>query len=341
MRVLVTGGAGYIGSHTVLSLIEHGHQPIVVDNLSNSSAQSLQRVEKLTGTSVEFHEFDVCETERLSALLAETPVDAVIHFAGLKAVGESVIKPLIYYRNNLDSTMSVIEALNVTTSPAQPARIIFSSSATVYGDPGILPYTESLSTGIELASPYAQSKYMCEEILRDVCHADPDFQAISLRYFNPIGAHPSGEIGEDPTQVPNNLAPYITQVAVGRLERLGVFGNDYPTRDGTGVRDYIHVMDVAEGHIAALNFMAPGFHAVNLGTGQGTSVMELVRAFETASGLKIPYEITPRRDGDIAEYFASADLAANAFGWRARRSIDDACRDAWHWQSRNPEGFQD
>lgn len=339
MRVLVTGGAGYIGSHTVLSLIEHGHEPIVVDNLCNSSAESLRRVENISGTSVEFHEFDVSDSDRLTALLDENPVEAVIHFAGLKAVGESVEKPLTYYRNNLDTTMSVVEALQATSSSTKPARIIFSSSATVYGDPGVLPYIESLPTGIDLASPYAQSKYMCEEILRDVCHAVSDFQAISLRYFNPIGAHPSGDIGEDPSQIPNNLAPYITQVAVGRLERLGVFGNDYPTRDGTGVRDYIHVMDVAEGHIAALNFITPGFHAVNLGTGQGTSVMELVHAFETASGVKIPYEVKPRRDGDLAEYFASADLAANTFGWRAQRSVEEACHDAWNWQSKNPHGF--
>lgn len=340
MRVLVTGGAGYIGSHTVLSLIEHGHEPVVVDNLCNSSAESLRRVEKLTGTSVEFHEFDLCETDRLTALLAETPVDAVIHFAGLKAVGESVEKPLMYYRNNLDSTMSLIDAVQATSSSKRPGRIIFSSSATVYGEPQSLPITEAAPVGQSLTNPYAQTKYMCEQILQDVCSANADFQAISLRYFNPIGAHSSGDIGEDPSQIPNNLAPYITQVAVGRLERLGVFGDDYPTADGTGVRDYIHVMDLAEGHVAALNNPTPGFHAINLGTGHGTSVFELLQAFEAAVGRSIPHEVLPRRSGDISSCYAATDLAKSLLGWHSQRSINEACRDAWNWQSRNPYGFQ-
>lgn len=339
MRILVTGGTGYIGSHTVLSLIEHGFEPVVIDNLSNSSAESLRRVEKLTGTSVEFHEFDLRETDRLTALLTENPVDAVIHFAGLKAVGESVEKPLMYYRNNLDSTMSLIDAVQATSSSTRPGRIIFSSSATVYGEPQSLPITEAAPTGQSLTNPYAQTKYMCEQILQDVYSANADFQAISLRYFNPIGAHPSGDIGEDPSQIPNNLAPYITQVAVGRLERLGIFGDDYPTPDGTGVRDYIHVMDLAEGHVAALNNSTPGFHAINLGTGHGTSVFELLHAFETAAGRPIPYEVLPRRAGDIPTCFAATDAAKSFLGWRAQRSIDEACRDAWNWQSKNPHGF--
>ena len=339
MRVLVTGGTGYIGSHTVLSLIEHGHEPVVVDNLSNSSSESLRRVEKLTGSTIEFHQFDVRDTGRLTDLLSHSTFDASIHFAGLKAVGESVEKPLTYYRNNLDSTMSLIEAVKTTSTRAHPGRIIFSSSATVYGDPSHLPITEETPSGIGLTNPYGQTKYMCEKILEDVCIASPDFQAIALRYFNPIGAHPSGLIGEDPAQIPNNLAPYITQVAVGRRERLGIFGNDYPTPDGTGVRDYIHVMDLAEGHVAALSFVAPGFQAVNLGTGSGTSVLELLHAFETVVGTEIPFRFMGRRAGDIASCYASTDLASTLFSWRSQRTIQEACADAWRWQNANPHGY--
>lgn len=339
MRVLVTGGAGYIGSHTVLALVEKGHEAVVVDNLSNSSLESLRRVETLTGASIPFHELDVCDSQALRRVLEVSPIDAAIHFAGLKSVGESVSEPLRYYRNNLESTMSLIECLLETSSGNHPPRIIFSSSATVYGIPNSLPITEDAQTGTGITNPYGQTKYVCERILSDVCVAEPNFQAIALRYFNPIGAHPSGVIGEDPAQIPNNLSPYITQVAVGRLERLGIFGDDYPTPDGTGVRDYIHVMDLAEGHVAALNNATPGFHAINLGTGHGTSVFELLHAFEAAAGRPIPYEVLPRRAGDIPACFAATDTAQSFLGWQAQRSIEEACRDAWNWQSKNPHGF--
>lgn len=339
MRVLVTGGAGYIGSHTVLSLTEQGHEAVVLDNLSNSSIESLRRVEKLTGASIEFHQLDVCDSNSLRKILIDAPVDAAIHFAGFKAVGESVEQPLLYYRNNLDSTISLAECLLETSTKAKSPRIIFSSSATVYGTPSTLPISEDAPTGTGITNPYGQTKYMCERILEDVCLARPDMQAIALRYFNPIGSHPSGVIGEDPSQIPNNLAPYITQVAVGRRARLGIFGNDYPTRDGTGIRDYIHVMDLAEGHVAALGFTKPGFHAINLGTGSGTSVFELHKAFEIASGKEIPFEILPRRSGDIPECYASTLRASSLLNWSAYRTINEACEDSWRWQARNPDGY--
>ena len=341
MRVLVTGGAGYIGSHTVIELIEHGHEPIVVDNLCNSSAESLTRVQQLTGKPFEIHKFDVCDTERLTMLLTKRRCEVTIHFAGLKAVGESVEYPARYYRNNLDSTLSVVDAVMATSSQLQPPRIIFSSSATVYGEPQFLPLTEDHPVGQNITNPYGQTKYMCEQILADVAKAHPNFQAIALRYFNPIGAHPSGFIGEDPKQTPNNLAPFIAQVAVGRRESVGIFGDDYDTADGTGVRDYIHVMDLAAGHVAALGFTTSGFHAINLGTGTGTSVRQLISSFEKAICRAIPSELRPRRSGDIASSYASAERAHELLGWASSRKIDEACADMWAWQHSNPNGFRE
>ena len=340
MRVLVTGGAGYIGSHTLVELIENGHEPLVVDNLVNSNMESLARVTQITGVPISFHEFDVCDVERLTQLLAENPCDAIIHFAGLKAVGESVAQPLMYYRNNIDSTLSVVEAVTATRISDRPLRIIFSSSATVYGAPQFLPYTEEHPVGQAITNPYGQTKYMCEQILKDVARAVPNFQAIALRYFNPIGAHHTGLIGEDPQQVPNNLAPYIAQVAAGMREKVGIFGDDYDTVDGTGVRDYVHVMDLAAGHVAALNFTTPGFHAINLGTGIGTSVKQLISAFEAAVGRPLPEQVLPRRDGDLPSYFSATNLAEKLLGWSAQKNIHEACVDMWSWQSSNPKGFE-
>jgi UDP-glucose 4-epimerase len=292
----------------------------------------------LTGKEIEFHDFDLCEEDRLNALLALENFEAILHFAGFKAVGESTEKPLKYYSNNVGSTVSLLKAIQVTSNPSPP-KFIFSSSATVYGSSTELPLTESSKTGEGITNPYGFTKYVCEQILKDVVHANPAFQAIALRYFNPIGSHKSGLIGEDPKDIPNNLAPYITQVASGKLSKLSVFGDDYDTPDGTGVRDYIHVMDVAEGHVAALNYKESGFVAVNLGTGSGTSVFELLSSFEKAVGKKIPYAVAPRRPGDIAACFADTSLALELFSWKAKRGISDACKDAWRWQSNNPEGY--
>lgn len=338
MRVLVTGGAGYIGSHTVLSLLEQGHVPVVVDNLSNSSVESLNRVTEITGKPIEFHNIDLCDEEAFHSFMQEQTFDAILHFAGFKAVGESVAKPLKYYENNIGSTVSLLNAIDATTSTTPP-RVIFSSSATVYGSSTELPLTESSKTGEGITNPYGFTKFVCERILTDAAAANPAFQAIALRYFNPIGAHESGRIGEDPAGIPNNLAPYITQVASGKLSELSVFGDDYNTPDGTGIRDYIHVMDVAEGHVAALSLSEPGFHAFNLGTGQGTSVFELLKAFETVVGRPIPFSVTPRRPGDIAECFADTSLAKQLLDWSSTRDISEACSDAWRWQSQNPQGY--
>ncbi|AWR21040.1 UDP-glucose 4-epimerase GalE [Aurantimicrobium photophilum] len=338
MRVLVTGGAGYIGSHTVLALLEQGHIPVVVDNLSNSSVESLNRVSEITGKPIEFHNIDLCDEHEFHSFLREQSFDAILHFAGFKAVGESVANPLKYYENNIGSTVSLLKAINASTSSAPP-KVIFSSSATVYGSSTELPLTESSKTGEGITNPYGYTKFVCERILTDTVAANSAFQAIALRYFNPIGAHKSGRIGEDPAGIPNNLAPYITQVASGKLSELSVFGDDYDTADGTGIRDYIHVMDVAEGHVAALGLSEPGFHAVNLGTGQGTSVFELLTAFEAVVGSPIPYAVTPRRPGDIAACYADTSLAKKLLGWSSTRDISEACADAWRWQSQNPQGY--
>lgn len=338
MRVLVTGGAGYIGSHTVLSLLEQGHVPVVVDNLSNSSVESLNRVTEITGKEIEFHNIDLCDQEAFHSFMREQTFDAILHFAGFKAVGESVAYPLKYYENNIGSTVSLLKTINASTSTAPP-KVIFSSSATVYGNPTELPLTESSRTVQGNTNPYGYTKLVCERILKDTVAANPALQAIALRYFNPIGAHDSGRIGEDPTGIPNNLAPYIAQVASGKLIELPVYGDDYDTSDGTGIRDFIHVMDVAEGHVAALKLTRPGFHAVNLGTGKGTSVFELLSAFESVVGKPIPYSVMPRRPGDIAACFADTSLAKNLLGWSSTRSISQACADAWRWQSNNPHGY--
>lgn len=338
MRVLVTGGAGYIGSHTVLALLEQGHIPVVVDNLSNSSVESLNRVTEITGKPIEFHNIDLCDEHEFHSFMREQSFDAILHFAGFKAVGESVANPLKYYENNIGSTVSLLKAINASTSSAPP-KVIFSSSATVYGSSTELPLTESSKTGEGITNPYGYTKFVCERILTDTVAANSAFQAIALRYFNPIGAHKSGRIGEDPAGIPNNLAPYITQVASGKLSELSVFGDDYDTADGTGIRDYIHVMDVAEGHVAALGLSEPGFHAVNLGTGQGTSVIELLTAFEAVVGSPIPYAVTPRRPGDIAACYADTSLAKKLLGWSSTRDIAEACADAWRWQSHNPQGY--
>ncbi|HCH34622.1 MAG: UDP-glucose 4-epimerase [Candidatus Saccharibacteria bacterium GW2011_GWC2_48_9] len=334
MNILVTGGAGYIGSHTLVTLIEAGHTPIVVDSLHNSSRVSLERVAQITGVQPNFYQLDIRDKAALSEIFSQHAIDAVIHFAGLKAVGESSVKPLLYYQNNLDSTLILLEVMQAHGVK----KLVFSSSATVYGSAPI-PYTESSPAGQGITNPYGQTKYIIECILRDVAASDDSLEFTALRYFNPIGAHSSGLIGEDPSGIPNNLMPYIAQVAVGVRDTLGVFGDDYDTTDGTGVRDYIHVDDLAEGHVAALTHSKPGFRAINLGSGNGTSVLELVHAFERASGRAIPYTILPRRAGDLPEFYADATIASQALNWHSSRTIDDACRDTWNWQSKNPQGY--
>ena len=335
MKLLVTGGAGYIGSHTVIELIAKGHDVVVIDNLSNSSNEALRRVEEITGRTIPFYEADVRDRNALDNIFAAGDIDAVIHFAGLKAVGESVEKPLLYYQNNLDSTLVLLAAMQAHGVK----KLVFSSSATVYGSAPV-PYAEGAVVGQGITNPYGKTKYFIEEIIRDVSAADEEFEATILRYFNPIGAHPSGRIGEDPSGIPNNLMPYITQVATGRREKLNVFGGDYDTKDGTGVRDYIHVDDLAEGHVAAIEHSKPGFTAYNLGSGVGVSVLELVRAFEEASGRRIPYEIVDRRAGDLPESYALVDKAQKELDWTVKRSIEDACADSWRWQSQNPKGYE-
>ncbi|WP_285729988.1 UDP-glucose 4-epimerase GalE [Nocardiopsis sp. ATB16-24] len=335
MNVLLTGGAGYIGSHTAVELLEAGHEVVVVDSLVNSHAEALRRVERITGRTVAFHKVDCADAEALRRVFAEHRIDAVIHLAGLKAVGESVEQPLRYYRNNLDALLSLTEVMD----EHGVRNLVFSSSATVYGDPERVPITED--SPLSATNPYGATKLFAERILRDLTEADPRWHVVSLRYFNPIGAHPSGLIGEDPQGVPNNLFPYIAQVAAGRRERLDVFGDDYDTPDGTGVRDYLHVVDLAQGHLAAMDRIADaaGFRVYNLGTGEGTSVLESLRAFERAVGGSIPYAVVDRRPGDIAVCFADASAAARDLGWKSVRTVDDACRDAWRWQSSNPGGF--
>ena len=336
MNILVTGGAGYIGSHTLIELIEAGYTPVVVDNLSNSSPEALKRVEKITGAKIPFHKLDLRNEEELEKVFAEHKFDAIIHFAGLKAVGESVKKPLEYYSNNIDSTLSTLKLALQYKVP----KFIFSSSATVYGTPVELPLKETSRTGVGITNPYGQTKYMIEQILQDVVAANPNLQVTILRYFNPVGAHESGLIGEDPNGLPNNLLPYVSQVAVGKLPEVGVFGDDYDTPDGTGVRDYIHVVDLAKGHVAALKSAQNGVSVYNLGTGQGTSVLELINAFSKAAGKPIPYAIKPRRPGDIASCYASGNKALSELGWKTELTINDACRDSWRWQSGNPDGYE-
>lgn len=328
-EILVTGGTGYIGSHTAIELIEAGFTPVIVDDLSNSSADVIDRIEQITGQKPTFYQVDVCDQKKLAKVFAKHKFSAVVHFAGYKAVGESVAKPLEYYRNNLDSTLSLLECMR----EAKVKQLIFSSSATVYGTPETLPLLETSRTGIGITNPYGWTKYMIEQILRDACVANPELTVVSLRYFNPIGAHKSGLIGEDPNGIPNNLLPFVAKVAVGELPEVKVFGNDYDTPDGTGVRDYIHVVDLAQGHLAALKHAQPGFTVYNLGTGQGTSVLEIITAFKNASGVDIPYKITNRRPGDVAAMYANCDKAAKEIGWQAEKSIDDACKDSWKWQN--------
>jgi len=337
MKLLVTGGAGYIGSHTCVELLSSGAEVVIVDNLCNSSEESMRRVEKITGKTMKFYNVNILDEEKLSAVFDEEKPDAVIHFAALKAVGESVAKPLAYYTNNITGTLTlarVMDAHDVRT-------IVFSSSATVYGDPATVPIRENFP--LSATNPYGQTKLMNEQILRDLYVADKRWKIALLRYFNPVGAHKSGLIGEDPSGIPNNLTPYITQVAMGKRECLSVFGNDYDTPDGTGVRDYIHVVDLAKGHIAAVNKLATmdgGVLTVNLGTGRGYSVLEMVKMFEEVSGRKINYKITARRPGDIATCYADPSLAAELLGWKAERGLREMCEDSWRWQSQNPNGYR-
>ena len=334
---LVTGGAGYIGSHTLIELINNNFEVVVIDNLANSSRESLRRVEQITGHEIPFIEADVRDQSVLDDIFTTYSIDSVIHFAGLKAVGESVAKPLEYYDNNLVSTLALLEAMR----EHNVKQLVFSSSATVYGSPSELPLRETSTVGVGLTNPYGKTKYMIEQIIQDYCAADPTFEATILRYFNPIGAHQSGQIGEDPNGIPNNLLPYVAQVAVGKLQSVGVFGNDYDTPDGTGVRDYIHVVDLARGHVAALQHMKAGANVYNLGTGSGTSVLEIIKAFSKACGRDLPYEIKPRRAGDIAACYADCSKAERKLGWRAELSIEQACADSWRWQSQNPNGFSE
>ena len=335
MQVLVTGGAGYIGSHTVLELLERGYDVIVVDNLSNSVREALRRVEKLTGRKVIFYENDVRDRAALELIFTAHQIDWVIHFAGLKCVPESVRKPVEYYDNNLNSTIVLLE----TMQKFGVKKIVFSSSATVYGDPAELPLRETSPLN-PTTNPYGATKVMQENILRDVYTSDREWTVALLRYFNPIGAHESGMIGEDPKGIPNNLMPYVAQVASGKLERVNVFGTDYPTPDGTGVRDYIHVVDLAKGHVAASEKLtAPGVYVYNLGTGIGYSVLEMVKAFSKACGRELPYVVGPRRAGDIATCYASAEKAEKELGWRAEYDLEKMCRDHWNWQKNNPNGY--
>ena len=335
MNILVTGGAGYIGTHTLVELLNRGHDVVVVDNYVNSHPESLDRVREITGKTFPFYEATVCDEAALDRIFDENKVDCVIHFAGLKAVGESCAKPLMYYRNNLDGMLSLISSMR----KHDVKRFVFSSSATVYRSDAGMPVDEESPLGC--INPYGWTKFMGEEILRDVAKAEPDWSVVLLRYFNPIGAHESGKIGEDPNGVPNNLMPYITQTALGRLKELHVFGNDYPTPDGTGVRDYIHVVDLAEGHVAAIEYARDhtGCEAFNLGTGEGYSVLDIVHAFERVNHVKVPYEIAPRRAGDPPTVFAKVGKAERLLHWKAKRTLDQMCADSWRWQTQNPHGF--
>ena len=338
MKILVTGGAGFIGSHTVVELQEAGYDVVVMDNLSNSSEKSLERVQKITGKAVPFYKADILDREALEQIFSEQEIGAVIHFAGLKAVGESVEKPWEYYENNIAGTLTLVDVMR----KHNVKNIIFSSSATVYGNPAFIPITEECPKG-QCTNPYGWTKSMLEQILSDIQKADPEWNVILLRYFNPIGAHKSGTIGENPNGIPNNLMPYITQVAVGKRQELGVFGNDYNTHDGTGVRDYIHVVDLAQGHVKALKKIEEnaGLRIYNLGTGVGYSVLDVVKNFEDATGVKIPYSIKPRRAGDIDSCYADASLAKEELGWKAKYGIREMCEDSWRWQKNNPNGYDE
>ena len=336
-NILVTGGAGYIASHTNIELVKAGFTPIIVDNFSNSSKAAVERSSKLAGQALVCYEGDVRNRTLMEKIFSENDIAAVIHFAGLKAVGESTEKPLDYYDCNISSTLTLLE----TMQRHNCKHIVFSSSATVYGDPAALPLDETSPTGVGLTNPYGKTKYFIEEILRDLAAADKTWRITILRYFNPIGAHPSGTIGEDPAGTPNNLLPFVTQVAVGKRDELNVFGDDYDTVDGTGVRDYIHVVDLAAGHVTALQHPQNGAHVYNLGTGKGTSVLELVKAFETENHVAVPYRIAPRRPGDIASCYADVSKAATELQWKAALTIADAVRDAWRWQSNNPNGYKE
>lgn len=336
MNILVTGGAGYIGSHTIVELLNSGHQIVVIDNLSNSREESLRRVEKITNKNLEFHEFDLRNQDMLHSVFNTNNFDAVIHFAGLKAVGESVTKALYYYQNNLESTLCLLESMK----QFDVNKLVFSSSATVYGNPETLPITESAPKSA--TNPYGQTKLMIEQVLEDICAAGEGWNITSLRYFNPIGAHESGLIGEDPNGLPNNLLPYVAQVAAGKLERVNIFGNDYDTPDGTGVRDYIHVIDLAKAHLAALEHLdhPNTYKAYNVGTGEQTSVLELIKAFRKSSGKEIPYKVVERRPGDIASCYADPSLANKELAWAATYTIQDGCDSTWKWQSQNPDGYE-
>ena len=335
MNVLLTGGAGYIATHTCIELINAGHTAVIADNFSNSSPKAVKRVEEITGASIPLYNIDVCDKEALDKVFAENKLDAVIHFAGYKAVGESCAIPVAYYRNNIDSTLTLLEVMK----KYGVANIVFSSSATVYGVPETVPLVETMPTGC--TNPYGWTKLMNEQILKDASSADENLSVVLLRYFNPIGAHESGRIGENPNGIPNNLMPYITQVAAGRLEKLGVFGDDYPTHDGTGVRDYIHVVDLAKGHVKAIDYASQhkGAEVFNLGTGTGYSVLDIVKAFIRVNNVDIPYVIKPRRAGDIAECYADPAKARDILDWVAEKNLEDMCRDSWNWQSNNVNGY--
>ncbi len=336
MAILITGGCGYIGSHTCIELLAAGYDIVVVDNYYNAKPEALRRVQELAGKSFPFYECDIRDADGLRRVFREHAIDAVIHFAGLKAVGESVQKPLEYYDNNVGGTVTLCQVM----AEFGCKRIVFSSSATVYGMNNPSPLREDMPTGV-VTNPYGRTKYVIEEILKDVCVSDPQWTAVLLRYFNPIGAHESGRIGEDPNGIPNNLMPYISQVAIGRLPQLSVFGDDYDTPDGTGVRDYIHVVDLATGHVKAVDYALghTGAEVFNLGTGVGYSVLDLVKAFEKANGVPVPYVIAPRRPGDIATCYSDPSKAQKVLGWKAVHNVEDMCRDSWRWQSQNPQGY--
>ena len=337
MTILVTGGSGYIGSHTIVELLNSNHEVVAIDNLCNSSKLALERVSKITGKNVTYYHGDILDVQLLDTIFTQHSIEAVIHFAGLKAVGESVKKPLMYYQNNVTGSLVLSEVMNKHGCK----NLVFSSSATVYGDPGVLPYREDLPIS-NATSPYGQSKIMVEHLLTDLYQSDSIWNIACLRYFNPVGAHESGLIGEDPNGIPNNLMPFVTQVAVGKRKQLSIFGNDYNTKDGTGVRDYIHVVDLAKGHVAALNKLRdnPGLLKLNLGSGNGISVLELVKAFEKASGQVIPYKIEPRRAGDLAEFYACPEKAKELLGWQTQLTLEDMVASSWKWQSQNPEGYK-